>query len=114
MSHIERGRRLLLQGDGRSSRRIVALVLRANRVVSVGYNSYLKTHPWQSKLAKEVGQPHREYLHAEVAALLRAPRDADTLVVVRLGKQGDLRCAKPCPICALAAQRFGIKHIIHS
>jgi tRNA(Arg) A34 adenosine deaminase TadA len=56
--------------------------------------------------AKLAGQPKREYLHAEIAALLRAPADADTLLVVRTNKQGEFVCAKPCPVCALAIAHF--------
>ena len=37
-------------------------------VLSVGYNSYIKTHPLQAKLAYRCGQPEKVYLHAEIAA----------------------------------------------
>lgn len=86
--------------------RIVAFVLRKNRVVSVGLNSYTKTHPRQSLFARLAGQPKRDYLHAEISALIRAPRDADTLVVIRADKKGNLVCAKPCPVCSLAITHF--------
>lgn len=114
MSYLELGRRLLQRRGRQPGPSLVAIVLRARRVVGVGYNSYVKTHPRQRALAEKVGEPHRVYLHAEVAALRRAPRNADTLVVVRINKAGGLCNAKPCPCCQLACDVFGIKTIIHS
>lgn len=103
-SVFERGRRLLRKKVGQQ--RIVAFVLRKGKIVAQGFNSYTKTHPRQASLAKAVGQPKREYLHAEVSALLRAPRDSDTLVVIRMDRQENLVCAAPCPVCCLAIRRF--------
>ena len=94
---------------------LIAFVLRRGRVVSVGFNSYTKTHPKQKHYATLAGQPNREYLHAELAALLRAPRDSDTLMVVRLNKAGDPVCAKPCPVCVAAIHHFNPNlNVIHS
>lgn len=94
---------------------MVAISLKGGRVVSVGYNSYTKTHPQQAKFAKLAGQPKREFLHAEVASLIRAPRDADTLVVIRVNKAGEYVCAKPCPICRLAIDHFNPNlRVIHT
>lgn len=62
-----------------------------------------------------VDQPKREYLHAELVALLRAPSDADTLVVVRRNKQGEVCNAAPCPVCTLAINVFNPRmKVIHS
>lgn len=95
--------------------RIVAFALRRNRVVSVGINSYTKTHPTQSLFSKLAGQPKREYLHAEIAALLKAPRDSDTLVVIRTDRLGNFACAKPCPVCSLAlTELFPNMRVVHT
>ena len=85
---------------------LMAFGIRKNRIYSAGVNSYTKTHPVQSFYGKKVGQPNREYLHAEIAALLRAPKDIDTLLVVRINKKGEFACAKPCEICDLAIKKF--------
>ncbi len=51
---------------------VVATVYdKQGNVVSVGYNSYIKTHPLQAKLACRCGQPEKVYLHAEIAALVK-------------------------------------------
>lgn len=83
--------------------------------MSVGVNSYTKTHPKQRLFAQLAGQPKREYLHAEVSALIRGPRDADTLLVIRIDKQGNFVCAKPCPVCDLAVSHFNPNlRVIHT
>jgi tRNA(Arg) A34 adenosine deaminase TadA len=102
---IERGRRILRKRVG-EQQQIVCFVLRKGKIVAKEFNSYVKTHPKQAAFAVKAGQPKRQYLHAEVAALLRAPPDSDTLVVVRVDKAGQLVCAKPCPVCALAIRSF--------
>ena len=94
---------------------MLAMVLRRGRLVAVGSNSYTKTHPKQGMFAKLAGQPKREFLHAEVAALIRAPRDSDTLIVIRIDKQGAFVCAKPCPVCSLAISHFNPNlRVIHT
>lgn len=40
------------------------------RVLSVGVNSYQKSHPIQAKYAEQTGNPEAQYVHAEVAALV--------------------------------------------
>lgn len=114
-SHCIRRRRLskfaygirLLSREGRSSRpSLVAYTLKGSRVVSVGRNSYRRTHPEQSRFATLTGNPHKQYLHAEISALVKSPKDADTIVIVRLDKQGHPACAKPCPVCQMAIRQF--------
>jgi deoxycytidylate deaminase len=82
------------------------------RILSVGKNSYIKTHPKQAKLAQRVGLPKKEYLHSEVAAIIRC-RDiskAYRIVVYRTNKDGYAN-AEPCPICKLAIKEAGIKQV---
>ena len=111
-SIIRRGRAIAERGVGQ---RHVAFALRAGQVVAVGTNSYSKTHPRQSAFARLVNQPRREYLHAELSALIRSPRDADTLVVLRYNASGIPVCAKPCPVCDLAISTFNPNlKVIHS
>lgn len=81
------------------------------RVLSVGQNSYTKTHPRQARLAARVGLKEKEYLHAELASIVRCKdlSKAHRIVVTRINKKGKFVNAKPCPICALAIQEAGIK-----
>lgn len=96
---------------------ITALIYdKRGRLLSVGKNSYIKTHTLQAKLAAEVGLPHKQFLHAEVAALVRLKNwsKAHKIVVTRLDKQGNPVNAKPCKICQRAIQQAGIEIIEHT
>lgn len=84
------------------------------RVLARATNSYTQTHPRQVEYARRAGKPKREYLHAEIAAIIRC-RDkinkAHKIRVERYGKDGEPRLAKPCEVCVLAIQEVGISEI---
>lgn len=86
---------------------------RKGRVLSVGKNSYVKTHTLQAKHAKKVGLPDKQYLHAEIHAISKC-RDLDKayrIAVYRYGKRGQPLLAKPCPICQSAIESTDIEII---
>lgn len=86
------------------------------RVLSVGRNSYIKTHPMQARIAKEVGQASKIYLHAEMDAILKV-RDWNKIhkmTVVRRNKEGHPMCAAPCSICQRMIELVGIKYVEHT
>jgi tRNA(Arg) A34 adenosine deaminase TadA len=86
------------------------------RVLSIGKNSYIKTHPLQAKHAHMTGLSDKLFIHAEISAIVRC-RDlskAHKILVTRVGRNGDLLLAKPCPVCASAISEAGIKIIEHS
>lgn len=79
-------------------------------VLSIGKNSYVKTHTIQGKYAKKVGRPSAVYLHAEIDALIRARRKhVYRMFVSRVGRNGAYALAKPCPICQAALDDYGVK-----
>ena len=84
------------------------------RLLSVGRNSYTKTHPLQAKYAAKAGKPNAIYLHAEVMALVKARGEVYKIVVLRYGANGKPLLAKPCPACQLAITDFGVKYIEHT
>lgn len=69
------------------------------RVLAESENSYTKTHPTQKNYATKVGTPYKEYLHAEIAAIIRAKGKGVHLYVARVDASGAPVTAKPCPIC---------------
>lgn len=93
--------------------RICAITTYKGRITAVGLNSYVKTHPEQKRLAVRVGHAEREFLHAEISALLKAKK-ADAIHVFRLGKDGTWRNAKPCAICELAIKERYINEVNHT
>jgi len=89
---------------------------RRGRVISVGKNSYVKTHPLQARFAAKAGRPEAIYLHAEVDALVRLKdwSHAHKIVITRVGKSGDTLLAKPCESCQRAIEMAGIKVVEHT
>jgi tRNA(Arg) A34 adenosine deaminase TadA len=81
--------------------------------LATAYNSYVKTHPRQKRLAQRVGMPQKQYLHAEVSAIIRALKTHKApyriCISRRSVKTGKIGLAKPCPICDLAIQEAGIQ-----
>ena len=79
------------------------------RILSEAENSYTKTHPYQKRLAEKSKNPHRIYLHAEIAALVRCRGVPYKISITRINAHGELVLAKPCDICELAIKEAGIK-----
>jgi deoxycytidylate deaminase len=87
-----------------------------DRILSIGKNSYVKTHPLQAHYARKSGVSDKIFLHAEIAAIVKC-RDiekAHKITIIRVNNQGQERPAKPCPICMQAILETGIKIIKHT
>lgn len=82
-------------------------------ILSIGKNSYVKTHPLQAWYARRLGEPTKIFLHAELAAIIKCRKatSASRIAVFRYGKDGTPRNARPCRICTQAIKEFGIKEI---
>ena len=96
---------------------ITAIVYdKKGRIISMGKNSYVKTHPLQARIAHQVGLSDKIYLHAEVDALVRLKdwSKAHKIVVTRFGKTGEPLLAKPCPVCQRAIEMAGIHVVEHT
>lgn len=89
---------------------------RRGRVLSIGQNSYLKTHPLQWKHAVKTGNPEKKFLHAEISAIVKCRNldRAHKIFVSRVDKEGRYRQAKPCPVCTSAIQAAGIEIVEHT
>lgn len=102
----------------KSQRQNISAIIydRRGRVLSIGQNSYIKTHPLQAKHARKVGEPERVYLHAEIHALTRCPdiSKAHRIFITRWDANGNSMLAAPCAICRSAIEAAGIKHITHT
>ncbi len=82
------------------------------KVLSIGKNSYVKSHPIQAKHAKKVGQENRIYLHAEIDAIIKCRNlNKAHKIFVSREKNNKIAMAKPCPICMSALESAGIKNI---
>lgn len=89
---------------------------RRGKVLGVGQNSYVKTHPLQARHAEKAGEPYKQFLHAEIHAITKCRdlKKAHKIFITRYNKQGQPVLAAPCPICLSAIKESGIKHIEHT
>jgi len=93
---------------------IVAKVYdRRGILLAIGKNSYSKTHPIQAEWARSVGLPEKEFLHAEVSAIIKAIKRGKPfrLTVERYLRDGSPGNAEPCKICKAFAKHIGIERI---
>lgn len=99
---------------GHKRHQLVALIYdKRDRLLAVGRNSYIKTHPLQHKYSRGTDKPDRTYLHAELDGLLKASRRGKPyrIVVQRMNKKGQPLLAKPCEACMRAIEDFKIQRV---
>jgi tRNA(Arg) A34 adenosine deaminase TadA len=86
------------------------------RILSIGKNSYLKSHPYQAKLATEQGEENKIFLHAEIHAIVKCKEldKAHKIMIFRFNRDGNPVLAAPCRICASAIKLTNIKYIEHT
>lgn len=79
--------------------------------ISIGKNSYVKSHTMQAKYAKIVGLSEKIFLHAEISAIVKCKdlSKAHSIFISRFSKDGSPLVAKPCKICCEAIKQAGIK-----
>ncbi len=90
-------------------KKIGAILLKKNRIITSAVNNYTRTHPVQyfaaQNAARIFNEPQLEkkiFGHAEIFSLIKAKEDADTIVVCRVGGHSgeELRMSRPCVICS--------------
>jgi len=82
-----------------------AVVLWNGKVVGKGFNKK-ESHAW---LKRKYGHYSK---HAECVSLMRASK-GDTLIVVRILKNGEFSCSKPCEKCMKFIRDYGIKKVYY-
>lgn len=112
---IDLGLELLKETERSGQEHLIAFALdKSGKILSKSFNSYTKTHPEQAKYATRAGHPCKTFLHAEIGALVKAKSQVNELVVIRIGRNGLPRNAKPCSVCQLAIEAHGVKKIVHT
>lgn len=85
-------------------------------ILSIGKNSYFKTHPLMYKLNKKIGihNPFKVYIHAEIDAIIRCQdiSKAYSLEVYRISKNKYLS-SKPCILCMTGIKTTPIRYITY-
>jgi len=102
----------------RKQKQLITAVIydKKGKVLSIGQNSYVKTHPIQFHHAKKVNLTEKMFLHAEIAAIVRCKdiKSAHRMFVSRWYKDGTEANAKPCPVCMSAIRSTNIRIIDHT
>ena len=62
-----------------SKKKVGAVLLNKNKVVTSATNLETKSHPLQARFAERVGLHEKIYLHAEIAALVKCKEECDTM-----------------------------------
>ena len=110
---IELAARVAQQTDFKEYRHGAVLV-RGGTVLNTSCNKN-KYKAWAGRFRK--CQKGHATLHAEIGAILgldRSMTEGGTVYVVRVGRTGDLKNSKPCPMCEAAMQFVGIKKVVYS
>jgi deoxycytidylate deaminase len=90
------------------------------RVLSIGKNSYVKTHPLQLKYSNLAGDDYSAkgyaFIHAELQAIIRCAdlTKAKRISVFRVRRDGSYGISKPCKACQIAIEAAGIKFVEHT
>lgn len=79
---------------------------RRGKIVSEAANSYTRTHPTMHRCSRKLGLV-KDYLHAEVLAMLRAKGKGCKLYVARIDAKGSPVPAFPCVVCREAIRLEG-------
>ena len=93
---------------------------RKGNVLSVAFNDYTKSNPYQKELSLKAGlSEYRTALHSEVACLMRAKRNhpsrkVHTLLIERYDSEGKPRLAKPCASCELAISDSKVQIVLYT
>lgn len=82
------------------------------RVIASCHNDYDKTHTKQSHYATKAGLPEKQFLHAEIAAIIKSRRrDIHSIKIERYDREGNPKDAMPCAVCQYAIKMANIKWV---
>lgn len=83
---------------------------RKGNILSTGFNSYIKTHPRQKKYNLYIN-PTKIFLHAEIDSLVKCRGEPHTMIICRIGRDNQIRLAKPCKGCYNAIKDVQVKKV---
>lgn len=97
--------------SGKTVQRVYALCMdKKGRIISESSNYYDKSHPYQYECACEAGNDEAIYLHAEIAAIVKAKKKSIyKIVIARVGNTDESLPSKPCKICQIAIDLANIE-----
>jgi tRNA(Arg) A34 adenosine deaminase TadA len=111
--HMELAKRVANQSTFEGSRH-GAVLARGSRVVNVSHNKNSFCSFGRRFRNSEIQHGHAT-LHAEIGCILgldRSKTEGADVYVARVGKRGNLKMSKPCPMCEAALRHVGVKRVI--
>lgn len=92
--------------------KIGVVIFKNNKIISTGYNQIR----YCGKISPKY-KLYKESLHAEQDAILNAPRrllKGASILVVRINRFGEMKLAKPCPMCEAYIRHSKIKNVYYT
>lgn len=89
-----------------------ALLVKGGKIINVSFN---KNNYCSFGCRFRHVQPGNATIHAEIGAILGIDRSVtagSTIYVCRIGKNGDYRLSKPCPMCHEVLKFVGVKRVV--
>lgn len=89
-------------------------IMKRNKIISLGWNNTIKTHPWAAKYG------HKFYaIHSELQAIKNFPYPVAEIcnydfVNIRIRKDGKLGIARPCEACERLLIAFRPQSVIYT
>lgn len=110
---VEIARKYTKKCDGKCLH--ISLIVQKNKILSIGYNSYLRTHPFAYKNNYKYGR-----IHSELLAITKFPYweydiQKCTLINFRFARATNgLLLSKPCLSCLNLIIGFSVKEVVYS
>lgn len=98
----------------------VTVVFEKNKIISIGRNNYLKTHPKAYKYMKKEVVNESDYLpsiHSELSAVLKLGEEdcSDySFINVRVDNNDRLNNSRPCSGCIELLKQVGFNNFLYS
>lgn len=93
-----------------------AVLVRGASVINVSENKS-NFCSFGKRFRKYAVQPGHSTVHAELGSILgidRRKTAGSDVYVARVGKRGDFKMSKPCPMCESALRHVGIRRVIYT
>jgi deoxycytidylate deaminase len=94
--------------------RHVSFIVKRNKIISVGINSYKRTHPLANKFAHLWNK-----VHSELASIVNFPRKNIDIATcdmynVRVRTNGEVALSAPCKQCVKLIHAFNIRRVYYT
>lgn len=93
---------------------VCIIVDKKYHILSIGTNSFTKSHTRQAYYARRIGNKVKIFLHAEIDSLIKCQGEPYAMFIARVKKDGTPALAKPCLICQGAIKDAGIQKVYYT